>query len=301
LERPFVLDTDIGTDVDDLWALAMTPALVGASFAAVTTVSGDTALRARLAAVACALLGVTPQIAAGERVALSGRPAFWAGHEGEGIAGLADAPFDTSADAVTVLRRLAAAHPGQLEVVAIGPLTNLATAILSDPAFAGRIRHLYVMGGDFRSETPRPEHNFGSDAVATWTVLHAGIPTTICGYEITTQVLLGEPDLPRIERSGPAGPLLADQSRRFWRWHDTWAPPESRRASPPHDPMALLTAFRPELFRFEAVHVEAVGLGTNSGMVRAAPDPGSHIRVVREAAVADVKESILTALATDAR
>ncbi len=290
--------------MDDLLALAMFPGLVGGELLAVTTVYGDTDLRARIAAVACGQLGLTPRIAAGERQPLSGRPVLWAGHEGDGIDGLAAAGYDRDARAVTVLHDLARQYPGLLEIVAIGPLTNLATAILRDPAFAARVGHLFVMGGDFRPEPPRPEHNFRSDALATWIVLHAGIPTTVCGYEITTRVLLSGPDVDRIEAASPAGALLADQTRRFWQWLATWAPPERQHANSPHDPMALLTAFRPELFEFEAVRIDVAGAEggePEAGSVRATPEPTSPIRVVRDARFADVKEAVIAAVVTDAR
>ncbi len=288
--------------MDDLLALAMFPGLAGAALLAVTTVYGDTDLRARIAAVACGQLGLSPRIAAGEREPLSGRSVFWAGHEGAGIEGLAAATYDGDTTAVAVLHDLARQHAGLLEIVAIGPLTNLATAILLDPAFAGRVAHLYVMGGDFRPEPPGPEHNFRSDALATWIVLHSGIPMTVCGYEITTRVLLGEPDVERIKQGSPAGPLLADQTRRFWEWLATWAPPERQHANSPHDPMALLTAFRPELFEFEAVHVDVVGAGPQSeGSVRATADPASRLRVVRDARLVEVKEAVIAATLTSAQ
>lgn len=304
--RPFLLDTDIGTDVDDLLTLAMLPGIVDADLVAVTTVYGDTDLRARIAAVACDQLGLRPRIAAGQREPLSGRQVFWAGHEGDGIDGLSGADYDHGAGGVGVQLETSRSYRGHLEVVAIGPLTNLATAILADPDFAGRIRHLYLMGGDFRAEPTRPEHNFRSDALATWIVLHAGIPTTICGYEITTQVLLTAPDIDRIERGSPAGPLLADQTRRFWTWLATWASPEHQHANSPHDPMALLTAFRPELFRFEAVRIDVTasddaGAAGVAGAVRATADPASPLRVVRDAQFAEVKEAVVGGLVTAAR
>jgi purine nucleosidase len=295
------LDTDIGTDVDDLVALAMIPGLPDVDLLAVTTVYGDTDLRARIAAVACARLGVKPRIAAGEGQPLSGRPVFWGGHEGAGIDGLQEARYDRDTGAVALLHALAAQHAGRLEIVAIGPLTNLATAILADPSFVGRVAHLTVMGGDFGPAPPRPEHNFLSDAIATWIVLRAGIPTTICGYEITTQVLLRSPDIDRIERSGPAGALVADQTRRFWRWREGSVPPGRSHANSPHDPMALLTAFRPDLFRFESVGIEVVGadgIGGNpeAGSVRGTPELGSHVRVVRDADFAEVKEAVVASV-----
>src|ERR1700736_4867819 len=105
---------------------------------ALTTVYGDTALRARIAAVVAAATGVIPVIAAGRERPLSGRPVFWAGHEGDGVEGLDRVSF-SDRDAVALLIELAGRPPGVLEILAIGPLTNLAGAVLADPGFAGRV------------------------------------------------------------------------------------------------------------------------------------------------------------------
>jgi purine nucleosidase len=287
-----VVDTDIGTDVDDLLTVAMLASLPDTETLALTTVYGDTALRARIAAVVAAATGVTPVIAAGRERPLSGRPVFWAGHEGAGMEGLDRVTFSDQ-DAVALLIELAGRHPGALEILAIGPLTNLAEAVLADPGFAGRVARLYVMGGDFRPDAPRAEHNFSSDAVAAWIVLHSGMAMTVCGYEITTQVLLDQDDLDRIGEAAPAGPLIVDQTQRFWRWLDTMAPGGRAPGNSPHDPMALLTGYHPELFDIEPVRIGIVGAGPQAGQVTAVPDPASRSAIVRAARTGEVKEKVV--------
>src|SRR3954447_11669552 len=88
MRRPVLLDTDIGTDVDDLLALAL---LVGApevQLIGVTTVYGDTVLRARMTRLVLDQMErrAVP-IGIGARETLTGRPVWWAGHEGQGIPG----------------------------------------------------------------------------------------------------------------------------------------------------------------------------------------------------------------------
>ena len=88
-----MIDTDVGTDVDDLWTLAMVPGLPDVHLEAVTVVYGDTDLRARLASVALNAMGIDAPIHRGCEQTLSGKSIMWAGHEGDGVDGIDVAVF----------------------------------------------------------------------------------------------------------------------------------------------------------------------------------------------------------------
>ena len=119
----FTLDTDIGSDVDDLMALAMVLGSAEMSLRAVTTVYGDTLLRARIVRRAYAVAGrPAPPVAAGARETRSGQQVWWAGHEGALLPDLASEPVDETLDATAVLR-------ASTVVAAVGPLTNVADAL----------------------------------------------------------------------------------------------------------------------------------------------------------------------------
>lgn len=298
-----VIDTDLGTDPDDLQVLMMAGHL-GLDVVGITTVYGDTDLRARMAAAVAPLVGLDVPIAAGRVEPLSGRAVIWAGHEGRDVPGIGAATYDRRRSAPRLLTDLAAAHPGELDILAIGPLTNVAVAVLADPAFAGRIRHLYVMGGDFGpTEGPKAhiEHNVSADAVATWIVLRSGIPTTISGFDMTRRVVLDDDDHRHIEAAGPAGALLAANTRDFLAWVRSFAIQVFGRGHIPHDPIALLTRERPELFTLEPVAVEVTGFGGSAGRVRAAPDPASVIRIVRDFDPDVVRRTVVDALCAEGR
>ena len=83
-----MIDTDVGTDVDDLWTLAMVPGLPDVHLEAVTVVYADTDLRARLASVALNAMGIDAPIHRGCEQTLSGKSIMWAGHEGDGVDGI---------------------------------------------------------------------------------------------------------------------------------------------------------------------------------------------------------------------
>jgi purine nucleosidase len=224
------LDTDIGSDVDDLLALAMILGSPELNLRAVTTVYGDTVLRARMVRRAYAVAGrPAAPIAAGARETRSGRPAWWAGHEGALLLDLAAEPVDERLDAAAVLRE-------SKLIAAIGPLTNVANALDG----AHHIEQLVIMGGDITSG--RPEHNIACDVAAAQAVFAAGVPAVVTGIDQTERVVLGADVVTAIEASGALGTLLSAEIRQFWAWLG--------RPSSPHDPIAVLAGVLPELFTF---------------------------------------------------
>lgn len=238
------LDTDIGSDVDDLLALAMILGSPELNLRAVTTVYGDTLLRARMVRRAYALAGrPPPPIAAGALEPWSGRPVWWAGHEGKLMPDLEYEPVDESLDATALLRASEA-------VAAVGPLTNVASALDG----AHRIERLVIMGGDFSSS--EPEHNITCDVTAAQAVFATGVPALVTGIDQTERIVLSDADLAAIEAAGALGQLLASEIRQFRTWLG--------RPDSPHDPIAVLPAIRPDLFTFARGTVRVHDDGTTT-------------------------------------
>ncbi|HEX6158890.1 MAG TPA: nucleoside hydrolase [Thermoanaerobaculia bacterium] len=277
--RPVLLDTDIGTDVDDLLALALLVGSPEVQLIGVTTVYGDTVLRARMTRLVLDQLECkSVPIGIGARETLSGRPVWWAGHEGQGIPELDRVQIDEGATAADLFQQAATEHRGRLELFAIGPLTNLAEAIAADDSFATSLRHLYIMGGAFWME--QAEHNIKSDPEAADIVFRSGIPMTICGLDVTQRVRLREADMSQIRQAaGGIGSVLEDQVRRWWAY--TGATENHL-----HDPVAVLPALHPDLFRFEQCDVHVEVEGANPGRTRA---DGCGTGAVRIAADVDVE------------
>lgn len=210
---------------------------------AVTTVYGDVALRARLAGRVLRLLGRSDvPVHAGTALPQSGRDVWWAGHEGAGVADLASEEI-ADTDGVDALLAAAHRHPGELFVVAIGPLTNVAAALDRDPSWAAAVRQLVVMGGEFARGLP--EHNVDSDVTAAETVFAAGIPSLWVGLDVTTTVRFDETDLAAVTASGSAVATMVDRQVRIW-WRHIGQP-----SMHPHDPLAVLAMLEPELFAVE--------------------------------------------------
>jgi purine nucleosidase len=287
--RVAILDTDIGTDVDDILALVLLANAPEVNLIGVTTVYGDTALRARMVNRVLDRMGhADVRIGIGAQETLTHRPVFWAGHEGEGIADLDGVGIDSSVSASALLHHAAAAHRGALDLFAIGPLTNVAAAILADDAFAASLHHLYLMGGAFWME--HAEHNIKSDPEAAEIVFRSGIPTTVCGLDVTQRVMLRETDLPHIGAAADGvGPMLEYQIRRWWAF-------TRANENPLHDPLAVLAAFRPDLFRFTQgdvrIDLESEKPGRTTVTPRADGPHRTAAAVDEKAAAADIVRRI---------
>ena len=202
--RPVILDTDIGTDVDDLLALVFLAKAPGLSLEAVTTVHGNTLLRAKLARIVCEKLGIADlPIIRGISDPLSGHEIFWPGHEGHGVAGLQNASVETTISAPQFLLNLSQRYSGELEILAIGPLTNIAETISSFPEFKSRIKRLYLMGGAYWKDFP--EHNIEMDVIAAKIVFESGILITAIGLDVTLKVWWTEKHIERLKPSERLG------------------------------------------------------------------------------------------------
>lgn len=253
MTRRIIFDTDIGTDVDDALALAFALRHPDIEIAAVTTVAGDTRLRAQIAA---RLLQLADQphieVAAGvqEPIGAQGRM-LWFGHEGQGI--LEDQrPAISQRHAVELIIETLLAH--DTEVLTLGPLSNLAAALDREPRIAQRIPHLTVMGGFFhrcvlegRVVPPAIDYNLNADQQAAVRVLSTPTPTTYVPGDVTMRTALLDDHVRRMEESDDA---LTQTLARLIR---IWTPIQTRLfeqaglkmpaglAAIPHDPLAVAT------------------------------------------------------------
>lgn len=153
------------------------------------------------------------------------------------------------------------ARPGEVTVVAIGPCSNVAAALLLDPAVAAGVVEIVVMGGAIRAPglvTPAVEFNVGYDPESLAIVLASGAPVTLVPLDVTTRTHMTSRDLERIAAGGtPLHGFLAATSRPWLRFAT------EVRGLPGfwlHDPLALAYALDPPILRLTPMHV-AVDLG----------------------------------------
>lgn len=281
-----ILDTDIGTDVDDAMTLVQLIGRQKSDQMSITTVYGDTRLRAQIAKRYCKLSGVEIQAFAGEQATLSGKDIWLSGLEGSLHESLEEEIVEET-QAVDHLLKSADTFAGQLEILAIGPLTNIAKACLMDPSFPSKIKHLYVMGGRFAPGDA--EHNFVSDSVAADIVFSAGFTATVVGLEATHRIKMPSDLIERIKQSGPAGLALSNDIYQWWEfWQETW--------NVPHDPIAALTFLDSSFFKLsEFGTIKVSSEGTDAGISHFEPGDGKH-RIVLDFDPSDVAEEIVRAI-----
>ena len=280
---PLILDTDIGSDVDDALALAFAIRHPGIDLRAVTTVSGDTGKRAQIAAKLLRIAGRDDvEVAAGVASTFPpGSRANWGGHEGVGLLEDGKELPVSQRDAVTLLLEECASRPaaeGGCEIATVGMQSNVAAAIARDAAFAGRVRRLTVMGGVFSSGPPGGEmtaaddHNLNVDPDAAVRSLNAGIPTLYVPGDVTVETFLTADQLERLRAADRLCQALA-------RLVDVWAPLlrqtsgsrlRADQVAVLHDPLAVATTVDT---RFVTVQQKPVRAVLQDGLVRTEVDP----------------------------
>ncbi len=155
-----------------------------------------------------------------------------------------------------LIERILAA-PGEITLVAIGPLTNVALAIRQEPRVVGAIKELVVMGGAIRYEgntTALAEFNTYVDPHAAHIVYHAGIPATLVPLDVTYECVLTPGDVERLLKiESPVTRFVADATRFYMEFHDQYQKIEGCVIN---DPLALALTFAPELCTYRDLPVD---------------------------------------------
>lgn len=268
--RRIVLDTDIGSDVDDALCLALALASPELELAAITTVGNESRLRARIAAKLLALAGRSDvPVHAGCRVPLAGGDGFnWFGHEGESLLEPTEEPPIAAEHAVDALRRWLRAER-DLELVFVGPLTNLAAALVLEPELAAHVGGLTVMGGHVREAryggkvfAPGVDYNLCSDPHAASVVLRSGIPTRLVTADVTLATWITADDVAEIEAVATPFHLALAAQVRIWTsvqrriFGSAGCNVDDDNVAFLHDPLALACVYDESFCRFETLEIE---------------------------------------------
>jgi len=190
--RRFLIDTD--TASDDAVALVMALRHPDVFVEAITVVAGNCPLDQAVqnALYTVELCGLATPVHAGCAGPLV-RPLQTA-QEVHGQDGMGDIGLDLSGRrpagkrAIEVIVETLVGAPGEIDLVTLGPLTNVAAALQREPAIARAVAHCYVMGGTGAGPgnvTPMGEFNFWCDPEAARVVLRSGMPLTLVGWDIS--------------------------------------------------------------------------------------------------------------------
>lgn len=268
---PVLLDTDIGSDIDDAVALAYLLRQPRCDLLGITTVTGEPEKRASLADAICQAAGRRDvPIHVGLKDPLLVPPKQPHAPQFEALTDQWPyRRFDAAPTVIDFLRETIRARPGEITLLAIGPLTNIAVLFALDPQIPGLLKHLMMMGGWF-FDRPAPEWNIANDPHAAEIVFRAPVPRlTAVGIDVTQLCCLPADECRRrfTAAGGPLAPVAA--------MAEVWF-----RQVPLitfHDPLAAALIFEPSLCQTEAHQVEVeLGSPRLAGLTLPASNPESR-------------------------
>ncbi|WP_156894935.1 nucleoside hydrolase [Janthinobacterium sp. 1_2014MBL_MicDiv] len=217
---------DIGDDIDDAFALALLLQSPEIEIVGITTDWGDTALRGRLLERLLRETGHAGIPVAQGIATPNPTPFTQARYAQRGLA-----PAQPPPDAIDFILREIKRQPGQITILALGPLTNIGAAIARDPAAFGTVKQVVMMGGSVRAGyrksqyvPVRPadkEYNIASDVKGAQALFGSGVPIVMMPLD-STQIRLDE-----VERNaifGHGSPLTDAVTLLYHQWIDTYQP-----------------------------------------------------------------------------
>lgn len=196
-----ILDTDIGDDIDDAYALALLLSRPNIKLLGVTTAWGQTQERAELAVKLLHVMGYDhiPVYAGRRGTAKIGRQYEWA-RRNETNPPSSGQPVSKNAlpgvqkdDAVTFLKRAIEKAPGEITLIAVGPLVNVGDLVTQHPEIKTKLKRIVIMGGAVHmgydgTANPVAEWNIKCDPQAAKAVFASGVPLTMAGLESTAML-----------------------------------------------------------------------------------------------------------------
>jgi inosine-uridine nucleoside N-ribohydrolase len=266
MQHKIILDCDPGHD--DAIALLLAAHHPDIELMAITTVAGNQSVEKTTlnALKVCTLANIrNVPIARGCDRPLV-RPARYAAYI-HGESGM-DGPNMPETDielapvnAIDLLIDLLLNSDGDITLVPTGPLTNIATAIRTEPAIVPKIQAISLMGGAIAlgNRTPSAEFNIWADPEAAAIVFACGRPITMCPLEVTHQALATEEILARLRNANqPVATFAADLLAFFG---DTYRKSYGFSAPPVHDPCAVAAVIDPSIIsaQMTCVEIETTG------------------------------------------
>ena len=287
--KKVIFDTDIG--IDDAVALLLLEFSPEVDLLAVVTGFGNASLdtTTRNALYMKERFGFAAPVYKGAAVPLGERlgdavPDFVHGKNGLGDIELTEPKLkvadETGPEAIIALAK---AHPGEISLVAVGRMTNVATALDLCAELPELLKEIVIMGGVFGynghrgNVSPVTEANIGGDPLAADIVLGCGAPTVVVGLDVTMETIVDKAWFEQLaEHGGDAGVMMRDSNQFYLNFHHSKS---GLYECPVHDASAIAYLLRPELFVTKTAVVRVATDGIAIGQtIHADPEPYYDIK-----------------------
>ncbi len=245
-----LFDTDIGTDIDDAVCLAYLLAQPACELLGITTVSGEANRRARLASALCVAAGKEVPIYPGAEEPLLIAQRQPKAQQADALDAWPHRSEFPVGGAIEFLRKTVRAHPGEITLLAVGPLTNVGLLFRTDPEIPRLLKSLVLMCGQFFGRAPGRgpvEWNASCDPHAAAIVYRSAVACHRShGLDVTQQVRMSAKEVRTRFQTPLLRPVAAFAEVFF----------ERRDEITFHDPLAATTIFDDDICTFATGNVQ---------------------------------------------
>jgi len=279
MAHKMILDTDIGTYYDDAFATLLAALTPDINLLGVTTVYGDTELRSRIARKVLNTVGRQDvPVFKGVGKPLRGNSLMF-GFEGQNILDESDKNLAYEKEhAVNFIIRTIMDNPGEVTVVTLGAVSNLAMAYIMEPRIAQNMKELIMMAGvivpivDQKGvrRSPVEEYNFNNDPIAAQIVVESDMPKLMVPIDVTLQIPLNPDQVEKLHKSNKPSAKLVSNILDVW-------PPQERAiylavGIPTehtglwlHDPLTVALVYDRSFCEIIPMHIDAEFVDTTVG------------------------------------
>jgi purine nucleosidase len=284
-----IFDTDVG--IDDAVALLLLEASPDVDLIGVVTGVGNASLAVttRNALYLKERFGYNAPVFQGAAGCMAERlgegvPDFVHGKNGLGDIDLVEPTLISEAmSGAEAIVALARQHPGEVSLVAVGRMTNVAQALALDPELPQLLKNIVIMGGAFGfnghrgNVSPVTEANIGGDPLAADLVMGCGADVVVVGLDVTMETIVDQAFFERLrDNAGDAGKLIHESNQFYLNFHHSKS---GVYECPVHDASAVAYLLRPELFVTQTAVVRVVTEGIAMGQtIHADPQPHYDIK-----------------------
>ena len=266
-----IVDTDIGSDIDDALCLAYLLSQPRCDLLGITTGSSEPLKRAELADSVCRHVGREVPVYPGLSMPLVGKQLQVAVHQYEVVASLPHKTEFPQNGAIEFMKTAIEAHPHEVVLLPIGPLTNVGALFAAYPHLVPLVKEVSVLGGSYFAEGlsfATEEWNVKNDAVAAKILFESGVPIRAMGLDVTLKLKVRCTDF-LAARHAPVMETVALYAKKFLeRTNDMYF----------HDALAASVLFEEGITK-EARGKVSVSLGADWGRTYFVPDQTGNVRV----------------------